>query len=299
MILNELTELRSGEEHLVIINVNTKLLTTLSLLSALKHAEMPVLVIDCQSADGSFEYFSNLMKSFDFDLFSMPLNRHGATLDWIFTHIHSNKVLLMDSDAELLNSDILGVFRGFIDDEKTFGCGFVDGPGVMSDDVHPRDGYYEERFWAPFVMLKTSLVQEAIREGCSFVAKTYFNDFAASQFLSRILMIRYRIPISKNIRLSWLDPFRRSFHGHKPSYVVFDTGAEVYHHLKYAKDYLFIGFPAHFSERYVRHFGGVTRLLLQPEVDDRADSGLEVSLDSMHAVILKRLREKYDFAPAP
>lgn len=103
----------------------------------------------------------------------------------------------------------------------------------------------------------------------------------------------------ENTRISWLDLFRRSFHGHKPGYVVFDTGAEVYHHLKYEKDYLFVGFPAHFSERYVRHFGGVTRLLLQPELKDRTDTGLDVSLDSIHYVILKRLREKYDFAPAP
>jgi hypothetical protein len=96
VILNGLGELRSAEETVVIINVNTKLLTTLSLLSALKHAGMSVLVIDCQSTDGSFEYFSNLLKVFDFDLMSIPLKPHGAILDWLFTHIPSKKVLIMD-----------------------------------------------------------------------------------------------------------------------------------------------------------------------------------------------------------
>jgi hypothetical protein len=257
---------------------------------------MPVLVVDCQSTDGSFEYFSKIMKAFDFDLLSMPLSRHGTTLDWLFTHIPSKKVLVMDSDAELLDSDILGILRAFIDDERTFGCGFVEGPGVLSDAVHPPHGYYEERFWLPFVMLKTSLVREALREGCSFVAKTFFNDFPASQFLSRILRIRYHIPIVKNRRLSWLDPFRRSFHGHKPSYVVFDTGAEVYQYLKYQKGYLFVGFPAYFSARYVAHYHGVTRLLLTPK--HRIDTRLGTSLENIQDVVLRRLRERYDFSPA-
>ena len=289
MILNSLGDLRSTEEHLVIINVNTKLLTTLSLLSALKHAEMPVLIIDCQSTDGSYKYFSNLMKTFDFDIISAPLIRHGAILDWLFTHLPSKKVLIMHSDVELLNSEILGVMRRFIDDEKTFGCGFVEGPGRMSDDIHPPDGYFEERFWDPIVMLKTSMVQEAMREGCSFVAKTFFNDFGPSQFISRMLRIRYHLPIFRKLRLSGLNPFKRSFHGYKPSYVVLDTGAEVYQYLKHQKGYLFVGFPAYFGARYVAHFQGVTRLLLNPK--DR----LGTSLDSIEDTILKRLKETYGF----
>jgi hypothetical protein len=180
--------------------------------------------------------------------------------------------------------------RGFIDDDRTFGCGFVEGPGRMSDDTHPPDGYYEERFWAPFVFLKTSLVVEAIREGRSFIAKTFFNDFPASQLLSRMLRVRYHLPILRNLRLSWLNLFRRSFHGHKPSYVVFDTGAEVYQYLRYQKGYVFVGLPAYFSTQYVAHFHGVTRLLLNPR-----DIG--ACLGNIQDTILRRLKETYDFIP--
>lgn len=297
MILSSIADMPSAEECAVIINASAKLPTTLALLSALKYAEMPVLVIDCQSADRSFEYFCEVMEKFDFNLLSRPLDSHGATLDWIFEHIPAKKVLLMDSDAELLGPEIMGIARQFIDDEMTFGCGFMVGPSVLPEG-HPPNGYYEERFWLPFAMLKTSLVREAIRDGCSFSAKTFFNDCAMSQFLSRMMRIRYRFPILGRLRISWLDHFRRSFHGHKPSYVVFDTGAEVHQHLKYEKEYLFVGFPAHFSERYVRHLGGVTRLLLRPELKQRADTRLDASLDSVHDEILKRLKERYGFSPA-
>ncbi len=56
-----------------------KLVTTLALLSALRYAGMPVLIIDCRSEDGSWEHFIKLMEAYDFDLLSAPLKKHGET----------------------------------------------------------------------------------------------------------------------------------------------------------------------------------------------------------------------------
>src|SRR5215467_998852 len=45
MLLSDLTELPRGPELAVIINVGTKYVTTLALLSALRYAEMPLVVL--------------------------------------------------------------------------------------------------------------------------------------------------------------------------------------------------------------------------------------------------------------
>jgi 3-dehydroquinate dehydratase len=67
MHLKTLSSLKATDEQAVIINVGTKAVTTLALLRALKYARMPVIVIDCESTDGSLEHFSEMMKAYDFD----------------------------------------------------------------------------------------------------------------------------------------------------------------------------------------------------------------------------------------
>jgi glycosyltransferase involved in cell wall biosynthesis len=302
MILQDIGDLPPVEEQVVIINVNTKIVTTLALLSALRYAEMPILIVDCKSTDGSYEYFSRLMKDFRFDLLSAPLKRHGLTLNWLFSCLPSKKVLLIDSDAELRTSEIIKLAHEYIDDENTFGFGFVDGPcwwarheiaQLFQEAPDPPRGYFEERPWLPFVMFKTSIVREAIQAGYSFVERTVYNDFAPSQFISRILMKRYHFSFFRNSKLAWLNPFKRSFHGHKPSWVLYDTGAEIYQYLKYGRGYDFVGLPVRFHPRYVSHYWGVTRLLVYPR--DTYIQG--TPLTKIQSAVLNRLNEAYGFSP--
>src|SRR5215813_2076134 len=105
MVLNDLNELPPVPELAVIINVGTKYVTTLALLSALRFAQMPLVVLDCQSQDGSFQWFENLLHHYDFSLMRAKLRRHGETLDWIFRTVRSERVLLVDSDVEVLNAE--------------------------------------------------------------------------------------------------------------------------------------------------------------------------------------------------
>src|SRR5687768_15725113 len=109
MVVHSLLDLPRVENRAIIINVGTKWVTTLALLSALRYARMPVLVIDCESKDGSAEHFKALMQNHSFDLLSAPLKPHGHTLDWLFINIQSENVLLLDSDAEILNRVMLEV----------------------------------------------------------------------------------------------------------------------------------------------------------------------------------------------
>ena len=155
MHLGSIDALPPAPEQAIIINVGTRLPTTLALLSALRHAGMPVLVVDCESKDGSVAALASLMARERFDLVSAPLRPHGRTLDGLFGAVQAEKILLVDSDLEILGPEILAFMRQFIDDHRTFGCGFIDGPGVLVDEPgFLHRAYYAERPWMPLAHLQ-------------------------------------------------------------------------------------------------------------------------------------------------
>jgi glycosyltransferase involved in cell wall biosynthesis len=290
MYLQHISDLQPAQEQAVIINVGTKLVSTLALMSALKHANMPILVIDCESTDGSVEHFTELMQHYRFDLLSAPLQNHGLTLDWLFRHIPAQKVLLVDSDLEILDSAIIDLMRMVAYAKRVFGSGFAHGGEWMTMHKQPF-GFYEQRPWIPLVMLDVALIREALDQQVSFLPRTVHNDFPPSPFISRMLIKRFRIPVLRNMRLGVLDIFRHDFHGIKPSFIQYDTGADMYQYLVHTKHYKFIGFPWRLNERYATHFHGVTRLLLNRR--DRNGTKLEYITD----VVARRLHENYDLPP--
>lgn len=295
MILASINDLPPTDEQAVIINVGTKLVSSLALLSALRYAEMKVLVIDCESKDGSVGHFTDLMKTHRFDLLSAPLKKHGYTLDWLFKVIPARKVLLIDSDAEILSEEIVKMMKKFIDDPLVFGTGFIHGPGWLDErhDAGFQVGYYQERMWIPLTFLRVDLVRKALADGFSFIDRTAFNDFAVSSFISRILKQRFRLSWLKNSRLSWLNPLKENFYGVKPSYVYYDTGADIFQYLKYRKHYDFVGFPARLHEDYAAHYHGVTRLTL-----DASDKN-GTQLGNVLSQIRQRLRDNYGVENLP
>ncbi|MEP7271359.1 MAG: hypothetical protein ABI882_07625 [Acidobacteriota bacterium] len=291
MLIRTLADLPERSEQAIIINVGTKLVSTLSLASALRFTGMPVLVIDCQlpESDGSFEHFKELNARFEFDLMQAPLRRHSAALDVIFREVPASKVLLVDSDVEILNADLFALMRQFIDDERVFGAGLIEGPNWMSNQTgFARHGYFEERMWIPLTMLNVAPVRMALDEGHSFGERQVFNDFAPSTFVSRIMgSLRYRYPSFAKRRLRWLDPFRESHHGEKPWLVWHDTGSELYRHLKYSVGDQFVGLPAGFHSRYAKHFSGVTNNKLNPGRE------LGTALVDVEIYVRERLSELY------
>src|SRR3954470_10788093 len=103
MQIADITDIRDTPEIAVIINVGTRYVSTLALLSTLRYVRVPTVMLDCESTDGSYEWFKRLMKDYDFHLMSAPLRQHGETLDRIFQRTQAERVLLVDSDAEALN----------------------------------------------------------------------------------------------------------------------------------------------------------------------------------------------------
>jgi hypothetical protein len=283
--LEDLSQLAPSPEQAVIINVGTRLPTTLALLSALRHAGMPVLMVDCESKDGSVEWFSSLMREHAFDLLRAPLRKHGHTLDWLFAHVRCDKLLLVDSDVELLGPDILGFMRQFIDDARTFGAGFIDGPGfLVGERGFLHNAYYHERPWIPLAMLKVPLVREALAQGCSLADKVVLNDVTGGLLTRVARRARQTVPALARVGVRVPDLLRTAYNGFRPEIVYYDTGAEVYEHLRFGKEYLFAGLPAHFAPRYVTHFSGVSRHVVQ---------GGGTPIASIAAVVRERLRAGY------
>jgi glycosyltransferase involved in cell wall biosynthesis len=286
MHLQHINELKATDEQAVIINVSTKLVTTLAFMSALKYTDMPILIIDCESTDGSMQHFTELMKRYQFDLLSAPLQNHGYTLDWLFLNVPARNVLLIDSDLEITKPGIIELMRALIDHRRAFGSGVVHSGGWMTAHNMPH-AYYEERMWIPLTLLKVQIVRAALQSGLSFLPRGVFNDFPPSTFISRLLVKRFRIPVARNLKLSWLNMFKRDFHGIKPSFVQYDTGAVLYQYLKTQQQYEFMGLPLWLGQRYTTHFHGVTRLLL----NKRDTNG--VKLDGIVEQVARRLWDEY------
>jgi len=66
MVISDLSGLPKTAETAVIINAGTKYVTTLALLSTLRHAQVPTIVLDCASQDGSFGWFEHLLADHEF-----------------------------------------------------------------------------------------------------------------------------------------------------------------------------------------------------------------------------------------
>lgn len=288
MLLKKIEDASQVSERAVIINCGTKEASTLALLSTLKYAQMPVLLIDCESKDGSLKHFLDLMQRVDFDLLSAPLRGHGITLDWIFRAIKADKVLLVDSDVEIIDPAIFHFMREYIDEPSTFGAGFVNGPTWIDDlPGDPLEGVYlQERPWMPLTFLKVKFIREALTAGVSFSARTIYNDFLFSEKLSSGLgRLRSRFPSLK--RLQTPKFLRRHYYGHAPSMVYCDTGAQMLQYMKYQREWAFVALPDRFHERYVTHFGGLTRYALDQFAIEQTKK------DRLRDEVRQRLREGY------
>ena len=273
MIYTSLSEIPYSKERAIIINVGTKVVSTLALLSTLKYADMPLLFIDCaldNERKGDFSYFEKLKDKYSFDLISLPLQEHGKTLDYIFDNLNTDYILLVDSDLEVLNRKILLLMKKWVQIEGAFGAGFTHGPcPVKSNDwIDGLAGHYEERVWIPFTLLNVRLVKEALSAGKSFRTKTFYNIIPMYSRLSRFLFKRFK---NRNM-LNIFKIFQQDYAGNKPLFSAFDTGADIYQYLKYNKFYFYFGFDANswIQNDYVCHYSGVTRNSLDPNDNNGA-----------------------------
>ena len=202
--------------EIVIINCSTKEITALALASAVRHATLPVTIIDCESTDGSIEFFLHLQRQLPFRIAQLPLRRHGLTLDHVFRETACDALLLLDSDAEILDPELvprmLGALRPGI-----YVSGFLHA-GEWLAAAHGRGretGYYAPRMWIPCVMLDVAAVRDALAAGCSFRQRVLGNEIPRLPWLAQLLCLRFMIPGLRNVRLDALRPLRHDYHGQR------------------------------------------------------------------------------------
>lgn len=173
-----LCDLAPVRERAVIINCGTKWFTSLALASTLRHARCHVVVIDCESNDGSRAHFERLGEAgLAFDWIEWPLRRHPAALDVLFRELRDERVLLVDSDAEIRDRRVIDAMRSALEaDPRAYGAGFAHGPCWMGGEhgLPPSTGYYARRMWIPCVMLRVACVRDALVAGASFADRRAF-----------------------------------------------------------------------------------------------------------------------------
>ena len=229
MKIKDLSNLSGVKERAIIINVNTKLVTTLALLSTIRYAKMPTLLIDYQSTDGSYEHFSGLMKKYEFDMIVAPLRNHGVTLDWVFSHAKSEKILLVDSDLEIKNSGIIEFCKEYIDEFNVFGCGFTNGPAWLTGqefaNTNLNGALYVERMWIPLTLLRVDSIQVAINEGKSFANFEFDNEYSLVPPFAKLRKENASVRKLFKCGPHWL---RLPIHGTRPSLICYATGAQIF-----------------------------------------------------------------------
>lgn len=247
----------------VIINCGTRLATTLALVSALKHARVPVLLIDCESDDGSRAHFELLARTYGlaFWWLDWPLRRHGAALDALFAEVPAERVLLIDSDLEIRDDRVIALMTSRLSvDDRAYGAGMLHGPAWLGKDHGLPDdvGYFAPRMWIPLVLLRTSAIGEALLEGASFRQHRAFLEVAGRPLLSRCLAYRYWIPGLRRLRMP--GPRHAGEIPPAPAFVEYDTGAALHQRLC-ARGHTFGAIGSDIFGHDVRHFHGVSRAL--------------------------------------
>jgi hypothetical protein len=289
----------------VIVNCSTKLVTTLALASVLRRTRLPVLVIDCESTDGSRGHFAALAPRLerDFLWLPMPLARHGVTLDAVFDAMPAREVLLVDSDLEILDGRVVEAMAAALASAPdAYGAGFLHRRAWLAAQhgVRDRIGRYAERMWIPLVLLRTQAVRRARAGGASFAQRRDFAEFPGHPLLSRWAGMRLWIPGLRD-----LLPPRHAAGGDPaaPAFVEHDTGALVHAELL-AEGLRFAALDESLWGD-VHHFHGVTRSGLARRIDRFArrwrviTGATGTAQDAVGAMVRERLRSEYGLAVQP
>jgi hypothetical protein len=292
----------------VIINCGTKWATTLALASVLAHTDYPAIVINCESQDDSRRHFTRLASRYGFRFYWLewPLRPHGRTIDAIFKSIAAETVLLVDSDAEIVDRLATDAMRAALTaNHSAYGAGFLHGPAWLGAPQGLPDGvgYYAERMWVPLVLLRTLAIRHELGRGVSFAQERMFTELPNAPRLSRWLGYRFWVPGLRRVRS--VAPFARmpdraSKAESIPAFVEFDTGARMHAALK-AQGLAFASLDAALWPG-VRHFHGITRARLPGRLHAAARRvGLARTDNAMAegsavSEIKHRLAQRYDIA---
>jgi hypothetical protein len=264
--LTTLRELPATDTCAVIINCGTKWFTTLALASTIANTRYPVVIIDCESGDGSEEHFLELSRRYRWDVswLRWPLRPHWQALDQVFLEIAAARVLLVDSDVELRTSSMPVEMQAALDqDPSAYGSGLLHGARWMGRESGLLDnvGFYAPRMWIPLVLLRTSHIRAALHEGGSFEPGRIYQECGVATRWARLVAARHRIIGLRRLELprrpsATLTGAPRSGEA-IAAFVEYDTGARLHDRLT-RRGLTFKELPGTYWQA-VHHYHGVTR----------------------------------------
>lgn len=307
--IGNLDELVGSKQLAVIVNCGTKWFTSLAVASFLRHSAAPVLIIDCESTDGSLEHFAHCFSKAPGTVYCLrlPLKAHGDTLDSVFGNLEARQVFLVDSDLEITNGRIIGAMQQALDSNPAaYGAGLLQQGGWMVPPYHnfpPDTAWYHERMWVPLVLLRVGRVRGALTAGESFAAVREHCE-AGEGRLSRLLGIRFRLPIFKRMRFTQTAAPRNPVVADSPQPLIkeYDTGSRMHLGLQ-ARGYEFSAISDEYWHAF-RHVNGVTRAananwLFRAAVRLRViPSNQLADVARMEELVKSRLRANYpEFLP--
>ena len=266
VIVDNIQKIAPTIAQAVIINCGTKWVTTLALMSALEMANMPLLLIDCESQDDSRAHFEQLAKThcLQFQWLDWPMRSHPDALNHLFSAIPAELVLLIDSDIEIRSQQVVAAMRCALAREVcAYGAGFLQGAEWLEPPLHrlPKaTGYYAERMWIPLTLLRVAAVRAAFDDGVRFFAHRPFFEVPGMPRLSKLIGSRFRVPMLRNLkmpRIGHIEFDSRVPQGARPAFVDYDTGADLHHHLV-THGRPFVKVADHLWGD-VHHYHGVTR----------------------------------------
>lgn len=296
MIVQSISELPPVPCRAVIVNVSTKEVSTLALLSLLRYSRLPVMLLDLESTDGSLEHFSRLAeKEPRLDLCQGTLQKHGYVLDRIFRESRDENLLLVDSDLEICDAGIVGRMLEAVAAPGVFGAGAIHNEPWL-DHRHGFPAklvHYRERMWIPFTLLRVESIRKAILTQHSFINRWVPNELTRFPWLAKLLSLRFFVPGVKHIRADFLWRTRRTYGNLRPNLVCCDTGAEIFCYLRDSLGEKFVNFGIDYVETLARHYHGVTRRQLHR----RDQNATEVR--NIREEVLQRLNDLYNFQFPP
>jgi hypothetical protein len=310
MAVRELGELAPAPDRTVVINVGTDVVATRALLSACEHAPGPILLVNVTPTDASRAHFDRFAPERGIDVVEAPLLLHGQALDKLFRELRDDRLLLLDSDAEIRSPDIVPWMRAKAALPEAFGAGFTWGPFLVGEDWHAparAEVLYMERPWMPCVVFDRALVADAIADGWSFDAEWLSNEAVGRDHLSRFLGARWGPPWGTRSKswellprpvqrlvagrplpsLRWLR--RRRYGVLQPHLVHYDTGGRLYEHLRFERGLQFAATPIELHDGEVHHYLGVTRSTMA------GTHAAETDPDDIEAEVIAWMADRYGY----
>jgi hypothetical protein len=267
VIFDDLNQIPPAIERVIIINVNTEAVSAVAIASALRNAGAPVLVINCTPPGRERDLMHMLAESWNFDLIDLSLSPHGIMLDRLFQSIYCDRLLLLDSDAELCSPLVTPRMRSDLFNTCAYGSGWIHDAGWLAPNqvgvTTPM--VYRERPWIPCAMFRMSYVRSGLSVGCTF------NE----SFVSGLGVYNLSLPAE----------FLPADGGYPPG-VHNDTGAALH---AWALDLglHFAGPSVYTITDEVRHHHGVTRSAMTP-----SGGNFSIAAEAERQA-LERLRDAY------